>query len=166
LNTKSDFLFEGAGQGCTYVVTGNFYRRLRAFFTQQVSQTELLHYHDWAIYALSRSWQAHWIFDQEPMMRYRQHGGNDTGARASLGGIIRRLCLIKSGWYMRQMRVIAQLCLAADSSNSTIVEWNELLSLPTGLIRRYRIARFCMQGGRRRRSDNMVLLIAAIAGWV
>jgi rhamnosyltransferase len=164
--TKSDFMFEGIGQGCTFVVARDHYRRLREFFCQNSTTSAHLHYHDWAIYAISRSWKARWIFDQEPMLNYRQHSSNDTGARVSSGGIIMRLRLIKGGWYARQLRVIAQLCSAADPSNATIAEWNAILGLPSGLMRRYRIAYFCLTGGRRRRSDNLVLLFAAVAGWI
>lgn len=164
--TKSDFMFEGIGQGCTFVVAREHYRRLRAFFCQNSTESAHLHYHDWAIYAISRSWKVRWIFDQEPMMNYRQHSRNDTGARVSSRGIIMRLRLIKGGWYTGQLRVIAQLCSAAEPSDATIAEWNAILGLPRGLMRRYRIASFCLMGGRRRRSDNLILLFAAVAGWI
>jgi rhamnosyltransferase len=164
--TKSDFMLEGIGQGCTFVVARDHYRRLRAFFCQNSTEAAHLHYHDWAIYAISRSWKVRWIFDQEPMMNYRQHSRNDTGARVTFRGIIMRLRLIKDGWYTRQLREIAQLCSAADPSDATIAEWNAILGLPPGLIRRYRIAVFCLMGGRRRRIDNLVLLFAAMVGWI
>jgi hypothetical protein len=99
-------------------------------------------------------------------MNYRQHSRNDTGARVTFRGIIMRLRLIKDGWYTRQLREIAQLCSAADPSDATIAEWNAILGLPPGLMRRYRIAVFCLMGGRRRRIDNLVLLFAAMVGWI
>jgi rhamnosyltransferase len=164
--TRSDFLFEGAGQGCTFVLTAAFYLRLRTFLLQHATQTEFLHFHDWAIYALSRSWKLAWIFDQKPMMRYRQHGSNDTGARATIDGITRRLALIRSGWYLRQLLAIAQICLAAAPADFAIAEWYGLLTRPRGLVRKYRIARFCCKGGRRRLVDNAILVGAVIAGWL
>jgi rhamnosyltransferase len=164
--TQSDYLFEGAGQGCSYVLTTRLYTRLRAFFLQHMAHTAQLHYHDWAIYALSRSWDLPWIFDGAPMLRYRQHARNDTGARWSTAGLTRRIRLIRNGWYARQLNTIAEICGAATSLNPVVLEWNRLLSLPRGLMRQYSIARFCMRGGRRRRSDNVVLIGAAVLGWI
>ncbi|MDP9083124.1 MAG: glycosyltransferase [Pseudomonadota bacterium] len=165
--TASDFMFEGAGQGCTFVLTATFYCRLRAFFLEHGTQTRSLHYHDWAIYALARSWKNEWSFDRRPMLRYRQHPGNDTGARLSLGGVTKRLRLIKGGWYLEQLRAIVQVCALAAPTDATIAEWNSLLNKPRSLTRRYRIARFFLkEGGRRRRSDNIILLGAAVLGWV
>lgn len=164
--TKSDFLFEGAGQGCTFVLTGSFYLKLRAFLQQHTRQFSDLHYHDWAIYALSRSWGLRWCFDHKPMVRYRQHLHNDTGARAAIGGIVRRVRLIKSGWYANQLRAIANLCFAAAPGNSIIVEWQSILAHAPGVQRTFRIASFCIRGGRRRAVDNAILLGAAITGLI
>jgi rhamnosyltransferase len=164
--TESDFLFEGAGQGCTFVVTRDLYRRLRAFYVRNTAHSSQLHYHDWSIYALSRVWNYRWTFDRQPMMKYRQHDANDTGARASLSGIARRLGLIRQGWYAKQLTVIAQLCAQADSSDARISRWNTLLSLPIGLPRRFRILVFCLRGARRRWSDKAMLLVAVVAGWI
>ena len=164
--TESDFLFEGAGQGCTFLLTAAFYKRLREFLLMNRNRTESIRYHDWATFALARSWRLQWLFDPMPMVRYRQHENNDTGARASVSGIAKRIGLLRSGWYRRQLWVIAQLCLAANPSDSTIKEWNLLLALPPGTARRYRMACFCLRGGRRRRSDNIVLLGAVLAGWL
>jgi rhamnosyltransferase len=164
--TSSDYLFEGAGQGSTFVLVGDFYSRLRSFLLEHTAQTQRLHYHDWAIYALSRSWKANWFFDHEPCLRYRQHDENDTGARASLGGIVRRLSRIKNGWYSEQLRVIADICFAAAPADPVIAEWHELLARPRGLARSLGIAGFCLRGGRRRVSDKVILLSAAVVGWI
>jgi rhamnosyltransferase len=164
--TRSDFLFEGAGQGCTFVLTANFYLRLRGFLQRHTEQTDNLHFHDWAIYALSRSWGLRWCFDRESLVRYRQHQHNDTGARATIGGIARRFQLIRSGWYANQLRAIADLSFAAAPTNSTITEWRAILDCSRGLARRFRIAGFCMRGGRRRSVDNAILFGAAVMGWI
>jgi rhamnosyltransferase len=164
--TASDFLFEGAGQGCTYVLDQAFYRRLRVFFIHHESETGDLHYHDWAIYALSRSWKLKWVFDQKPSLRYRQHEKNDTGARISIGGVRRRLGRIKDGWYSRQLRAIAAICLAAAPGDPVISEWHNLLGQPRGILRQWRIASFCLRGGRRRLHDRVILVSAVVAGWI
>jgi rhamnosyltransferase len=164
--TASDFLFEGAGQGCTFVLTLRFFSRLKTFLADATLQTQRLHYHDWTIYALSRAWKVHWIFDNDPMVRYRQHEHNDTGARASVSGLTRRLSLIKSGWYRTQVEAIAEICFAAAPEEPVIAKWYSILHLPRGILRSIKIAAFCLQGGRRRRSDRMMLLIAAACGWL
>jgi rhamnosyltransferase len=164
--TRSDFLFEGAGQGCTYVLTASFYAKVRDFLRLSFVDTSSLHYHDWAIYAMSRLWSVGWIFDQQPMLEYRQHGGNDTGARTSFTGVKKRIRRIKAGWYSGQLRAIAHLSIAAAPSNPIVAEWNELLEGENGIKGKLRTVLFCLKGGRRRRTDQIILLVAALAGWI
>jgi rhamnosyltransferase len=164
--TNSDFLFEGAGQGCTFVLSVDFYCRLRVFFLQSPTRTDDLHYHDWAVYALSRSWNLAWVFDERPMMKYRQHASNDTGARISLSGIRKRLSLLNNGWYLRQLFAIAELCFTAAPSCPIIAKWHRTLFQPRGCLRTCRIAWFCLRGGRRRISDRIILVGAVLADWV
>jgi rhamnosyltransferase len=164
--TASDFLFEGAGQGCTFVLTAEFYERVRGFLGTHPELTGRLHYHDWLVYALARSWGLQWCFDPNPSMRYRQHGANDTGARGTLGGIARRLSLVRQGWYRTQLQAIAGLCAAAAPANATVVGWHARFVRPDCWRRRLQIARFCLLGGRRRTRDNMIAVLAALSGWI
>lgn len=164
--TRADFLFGGIGQGCTFVLSAEFYGRAREFLANNAALRREIHYHDWALYALARSWSLPWVFDPTPSMRYRQHDWNDTGARTSLGGAEKRLRLIRSGWYARQLGTIARLCAAANPSNAVIEAWQAILAAPRTWLRRARIVRFCIRGGRRGAADNCVLLIAALAGWL
>jgi len=163
---RSDFLFEGAGQGCTFVMTAPFYERARRFLLERPEMTAELHFHDWALYALARSWGLGWSFDHEPSMMYRQHAGNDTGARGSARGAMKRLALIRRGWYRRQLTAVCELCAAAAPDSDTIASWRIILGLSSGLRRRLQMLRFCLRGGRRRSGDNLVVLIAAAAGWI
>lgn len=164
--TASDYLFEGAGQGCTFVLSTDFYTRLRKFIVTHDGLTRTLHYHDWAIYALARAWGLSWCFDSQPSMQYRQHGRNDTGARTSFRGIRRRLSLIRCGWYRTQLAIIAQLCAVGAPSNSTVAAWRSIFVTATGFKRKAQIAKFCLHGGRRRKLDSAVLLISALIGWI
>jgi rhamnosyltransferase len=164
--TASDFFFESAGQGCTYVFTAEYYDRLRHFFLYHPQLTANLHYHDWAIYALARAWKRQWVFDHASLVRYRQHTGNDTGARTSMAGFVKRIVLIRNGWYLRQIRIITGICVSAAPDDPLIAQWNDMLARPRGLTRRLKMAKFCVEGGRRRVSDNMFLLGAVIAGWI
>jgi rhamnosyltransferase len=164
--TASDFLFEGAGQGCTFVLTAGLYERVRGFLAALREPTERLHYHDWLVYALTRSWGLQWCFDAAPSMRYRQHEGNDTGARGTFNGIARRLSLVRQGWYRTQLHVIAEACMAAAPANYTVLAWHREFVRPVGWRRRLQLARFCLQGGRRRTRDNMIVVLAALCGWI
>jgi rhamnosyltransferase len=161
-----DFMFEGAGQGCTFVLQNIFFRRVQEFFRSNSEQLHSLHYHDWAIYALSRSWKLSWHFDADSMVKYRQHERNDTGARLSRSGIGKRLRLIKNGWYRKQLEVISRICAIAAPADARIADWNVLLAQPPSLPRRFKIARICIMQGRRRALDNVVLLAAVFSGWV
>jgi len=164
--TPSDFLFEGAGQGCTYVLTSDFYERLRQFLRGNAKLTRRVHYHDWLIYAVSRAWGETWAFDGEPLVRYRQHHHNDTGAKKSLRGVIKRFSLIRCGWYASQIQQIAEICATAAPTALALKQWYELLLRPRGVRRSSKIVRFCIKGGRRRGSDKAVLVAAALAGWI
>lgn len=164
--TQSDYLFEGAGQGCTYVLTVAFYSRARRFLTAQQLLTRQLHYHDWALYALARAWHLHWAFDPESTIQYRQHTSNDTGAKWSVGGISNRLRRLANGWYGDQIARIQRLAAAANPSDPIIANWERVLSMQRGFERRFRVAHFCIQGGRRKISDNTILIGAALLGWV
>ena len=164
--TASDFLFEGAGQGCTFVLTSGLYEQVRRFLGSHAELTHRLHYHDWMVYALARSWGERWCFDTQPSMQYRQHGGNDTGARGTLGGIARRLSLVRHGWYRTQLHIIAELCSSAAPANVTVLAWRRELARPQGWTRRLQLARFCLYGGRRRTRDNIIAVLAALSGWI
>lgn len=163
---RSDFLFEGAGQGCTFVLSRDFYARLRALIASHSELTRGLHYHDWAAYALARAWGSRWSFDPTPSLRYRQHGRNDTGARGTLAGLEKRISLVRRGWYARQLAVIAELCSVAAPLNATVAAWRATLLQPDNWHRRLQIALFCLRGGRRRRRDNAILVLAALQGWI
>jgi len=164
--TAADFLFEGAGQGCTFVLTREFYERVRSFIAGHREMTDSVHYHDWLIYALARSWDLPWCLDPEPSMRYRQHAGNHTGARGSFRGVIKRLGMIRQGWYRTQLEAIAGICSAAAPGNDLVRGWHRELTGPRTWRRRLRIARFCLRGARRRRRDNAVALFSALCGWI
>lgn len=164
--TPSDFLFGGIGQGCTFVLTAEFYGRARAFLAGNADLTQGIHYHDWALYALARAWNLPWTFDPVPSVRYRQHQGNDTGARSTLTGLRKRFRLIRAGWYASQVESIAKLCAAASPSNAVVCHWYSLLTASRTWRRRAGIAEFCLRGGRRGVADNCVILFAVLAGWL
>lgn len=164
--SRSDFLFEGAGQGCTFVMSASFYRKARQFILAHPELTQAVHFHDWTIYALARSWGLRWSLDPTPSMTYRQHTENDTGARGSLSGVLRRLALIRAGWYRQQLDAICVICAAAAPANEIIRTWHSTLTQPSSIRRKLKLLQFCIRGGRRRLRDNLVLILAVILGWI
>lgn len=161
-----DFLFEGGGQGCTFVLSASFYERVRRFLAEHPELMQGLHFHDWTMYALARAWGVPWTFDPTPTVVYRQHSGNDTGARGSYQGARRRLALLRSGWYRGQLERISLLCGSAAPDDPRIAEWRHALQAPRGWQRAARLARFCFRWGRRRRRDRLVFALACLAGWI
>lgn len=161
-----DFLFEGAGQGCTFILTRSLYTRVRTFLLENRSLFERVHFHDWTIYALARSWDLRWHFDPTPSMIYRQHDVNDTGARLSKNGVAKRLSRIRSGWYAEQLKLISSISLAAAPENPIISQWHALLSSGRSGSRTLRLMHFCVTHGRRSTSDNVVLVISCLCHWI
>jgi rhamnosyltransferase len=164
--SRGDFLFEGAGQGCTYVLTAALYERIRAHLQAHAGLARQLVYHDWAIYALTRVWNLNWYFDPVPSLLYTQHGGNDIGTRSSLHGARRRVALLREGRYRRQMEIVFELCRATGASNAALLRWARLRAMQAGLSRRLKVAGFCLFWGRRRRLDALFMATVALAGWI
>lgn len=164
--TRADFLFEGAGQGCTFVLSSDFYESIRQFVANHRELTRDLHYHDWMVYALARAGGESWTFDPVPSVIYRQHARNDTGARSTPAGLRKRLALIRRGWYRTQLAEILELCCAAAPENRVVFRWRSIFRHPDGWMRRLRIAAFCLRHGRRRPTDNLMIAFAALAGWI
>jgi rhamnosyltransferase len=162
----ADYLFEGAGQGCSFVVTPALFAGVQKVFRKRPDLASQLIYHDWAIYALARSQGTSWYFDADPFVIYRQHGNNDTGARSSAAGMKRRLRMFMDGRYGRQVAAINQLCLGVAPQDHLLHRWAELDSKTPVLVRRAAKAVFCLRHGRRRRADRVMTAIAALAGWL
>lgn len=163
--TLADYVFEGAGQGCTFVLRADAFRAAQRLMEQHRKLLDPLHYHDWLLYALCRAQGQSWLFDARPCMRYRQHAGNDTGARSNGAGLMKRLRLIHSGWYGVQVETIARVCVAASGARSVgALRYLALIdSSGSPLIARLRLCTFVMLHGRRRFTDRCVLLLAAAA---
>jgi rhamnosyltransferase len=161
---EADYLFEGAGQGCTFVLSVQLFKRVQSLVQRDAGLVAQLHYHDWAIYALARTLGYVWYFDITSTMRYRQHAANDTGARSSLSGIRKRMELISSGWYARQVNAISHLVQAANKDDRRTADWLAIESTPKTLKRALRKTIFVARYGRRKFSDRMILILATLMG--
>jgi rhamnosyltransferase len=165
---RSDYLFEGAGQGCSFLIEAGKFARVQNALAAQSGLLPALHYHDWAVHAILRSTGERWVFDAEPALRYRQHEGNDTGARNSGAGVARRLELIRSGWYRSQVAAIVELVLRLNPYDAGASEWRRLDSpgARATLSARWSRLIFVVRHGRRRLLDRMVLVAAVLLGYL
>ena len=164
--TSADYLFEGCGQGCTFVMRAAFFARVQRTLTAHATCLRRLHYHDWVLYALCRLEGGRWVRDGRVSVQYRQHDANDTGARNGMAGIGKRLEKIRSGWYGQQIVGISQLCVAIVGDEA--VHASHYLRCHEQAQRRItgRIALlvFVWKHGRRRVTDRLVLAWAALSG--
>jgi rhamnosyltransferase len=161
-----DFLFEGAGQGCTFVLPVATARLVQQACRDWPAQTAGIHYHDWMIYLIVRCTGGQWIFDAHPSLRYRQHGSNEIGARSGVGAVRRRLDLIRQGWYSRQVAAALALAGSLAPANRTLERFGALLARGRSPIRRLRLMCLVVSDGRRRLSDRLILGASALAGWI
>lgn len=162
----TDFLFEGAGQGCTFVVRQALFARARAFCLDHSDEVERLHYHDWLLYLLARGWGLGWYFDQTPWIRYRQHGGNEIGSRGGLKSIFRRLELIRSGWFGGQVRAALDIFKKIEQNDPLVNKFSKIFCEDNTFLRRLKLLFFFSRHGRRRGTDRAVLAASAAAGWI
>jgi len=163
---KGDFLFEGAGQGCTFILPYKSVAQLVPIVKQNWESLGAIHYHDWLIYGICRAAGLSWHFDSHSTMRYRQHGGNDTGARGSISALKKRLVLAFNGWYSDQILQIASICATAFPSAIAPSQYLMLSSFRSkhSILGSSRLALFVFYNGRRRFSDRMVLVAMALTG--
>jgi rhamnosyltransferase len=166
----ADFLFEGAGQGCTFVLEGPLFADVRAFCLAHPAEAEALHYHDWLIYLLTRAWRRSWTFDSRPLIHYRQHRSNEIGARHGLAAFKRRVELIRSGWFRCQVVAASRIYLLAGGTDPIAFaiarQFAEGAKPTANWARRVMLATEVVVAGRRRLLDRLILAFAATAGWL
>lgn len=161
-----DFIFEGAGQGCTFVLPATGFASIQQFIRDHAAMLQDFHFHDWLIYILVRTSGGTWYFDAQPAMRYRQHENNDMGARGGLHGLRRRVALIKQGWYVKQLRIALEIFRLAGGRDPRALVLQGLLKQDPSLMRRVRLAWITVCHGRRRLGDRLALIVFALAGWI
>lgn len=165
----ADHLFEGAGQGCTFVMRADFFREVQAFCRLHAAVVEELHHHDWLVYILARAWNKKWCFDARPSMMYRQHGHNELGARDGLSAIRHRLAMIRNGWYARQIQAASRIYILAGGSDKACLVLAKQFSdhiQKASMTRRLSLCIAVLLHGRRRFVDRGILAVAALAAWI
>ncbi|QJE00899.1 glycosyltransferase [Massilia forsythiae] len=162
----ADFLFEGGGQGCTFVITRSLFLFLQDFCRKHVSLADAMHYHDWLVYLLARTSGLKWYFDEMPYMCYRQHSGNEIGSRGNIKAIGKRLDLIKNGWYRGQVNFALNIVAQLNYKSEKLTKFANTYHSPRSQVRQILIAWFMLVHGRRKLSDRIVLAATALAGWI
>ncbi len=152
-----DYLFQGAGAGCTYVMTMKLANGIRDSLLENPLIPEEICLHDWFIYAWARAQGLAWFIDKESVMRYRQHDKNEFGMNIGSNGARSRLRQMRSGWYRNQVTAIARVChVESQLLVSTVLSktWSGRLAL-------------ALHAGRFRRSNREAVFLAlcAVMGW-
>jgi rhamnosyltransferase len=106
---ESDFIFESAGPGCTFVLRSALVLALREVLQRHQSDLGRVGYHDWLIYAFARSRGARWIIDATPKMFYRQHAHNLVGVNQGFRALVRRLPMLFNGEALAQVLQIMRI---------------------------------------------------------
>jgi len=106
---KYDFLFEAAGPGCSYVLCTKQLLEFKAFLVQYQDKIKQVALHDWLIYAFFRSKEFPWFIDSKYQLLYRQHDANQVGVNTGWSAIVKRLNLLRNGWYKKQLILISEL---------------------------------------------------------
>jgi rhamnosyltransferase len=161
-----DYLFEGAGQGCTFVIHPDLFFLVQKFCIHHISESEALHYHDWLIYLLARANGMKWFFDQNAWTRYRQHDNNEIGSRGGLKPIFKRLDLIRNGWYKCQIKAALKVLTIVQKHTHVSCYFKRIFMANDSLIRRFQLAWLCWRYGRRCFTDRIILMISALLAWI
>jgi len=152
-----DYLFEGPGPGCTFVMSTRLARQIQDVLRSNPGVRDDISLHDWFAYAWARSHGFAWFIDKQPVMRYRQHGANYLGANVGSIAAKKRVGQVKSGWYRGQVEAIARVC-GADSRE-----------IVRKVLSKNWSGRLCLalHAGkfRRRYRDVLALAFISLMGW-
>lgn len=152
-----DFLFEGAGQGCTFLMDQRLFVSASMFIKFHKDLCFSFEHHDWLIYILTRSFGFRWIYLDESTILYRQHPQNETGARFSVKGLMRRYKLIRDGWYTRQVKLAYKIYLTAILGSEVDDKW-DVVQPKFSLTSPYRL----LISSRRKFIDRFTLALFSI----
>lgn len=138
-----DHVFESAGAGCTFVLSPEAFALVRRV-VETDPEADRAAIHDWLAYAVVRAAGMRWRIDPEPVLDYRQHDRNFTGANRGLRQARVRFERLRSGSYRREAAVIARIAArAAEGAERRRLEllagmlerneWRDRLALARGV---------------------------------
>lgn len=119
--------------------------------------------HDWWLYLVTTAIQGTVIFDQEPLIHYRQHKHNLVGANASLSAKLNRLSQLFSGrfknWIQRNHSCLTRI---EPKMSSDSVHTAQTLANLHNLDTIQRVMQFKQIGLRRQSASGNLALLAAV----
>jgi rhamnosyltransferase len=113
---RLDYYFESAGPGCTYVLNRDSMLLLKIFINNNWKSVNCIELHDWLIYAFFRSRDMSWYIDSEPLMLYRQHALNQVGINFGFLAYLKRIKMIRNGWYRSEVRKISEVITISNDT--------------------------------------------------
>jgi len=161
ISKKFDYIFEGAGQGCTFLINKDCFITIKKFIMKNKKIVCDFYFHDWLIFLIARSYNYKWSFLKEPLTLYRQHNNNNFGSKYSFNGIKERFKKIKSGWYKKQIILAYNLSsMINDSIKSTSLSL--IIQPKVSFLHRLILSKFIFCYGRRKSTENIVIIFSLI----
>ena len=120
---KFDYFFESGGPGCTYVLESRALQEFKDFLVLNLTLVNNIASHDWLIYAYFREHALGWYIDSKSLILYRRHVFNQIGPNIGFGAYRKRLSMIKSGWYRKEVESIRALI---DPNNQSGLQLDRL----------------------------------------
>ncbi len=120
---RLDYLTEGPGPGCTFLMTPRFIERARRVLAE-VPSAGSAEFHDSLLYAIGRARGWGWHIEGEPLVDYRQHDSNVFGANQGVGAATSRFGLMRSRWHRGQAVIHAEagIAVADDAVRDELAE--------------------------------------------
>ena len=106
---EHDFIFQGPGPGCTFVLDRNLFSSLQKFIITNYDKLNIIYYHDWFIYCFARTRFYKWFIDSNSYIYYRQHSSNDTGVNTNLKSFLKRFKLINNSFALEQVHYLSNI---------------------------------------------------------
>lgn len=112
--TRFDYMFQGPGPGCTFVMKAASVIDLSKFLSSMTdSNRKKIWFHDWFIYSYFRANNKKWFIDSYSGMLYRQHASNVIGSNIGLKGILDRIKVLKK--WRNQTIILSKLIGYSDT---------------------------------------------------
>jgi len=162
---RLDWLTESPGPGCTFLMTPRFVALTRQVLAE-VPEAPRADFHDSLLYAIGRARGWRWHIEGEPLVDYRQHGGNVLGANRGARGAATRLGMIRAHWH-RGQAIIHAIAGIAVADETPRLELERVLALlrSTRLRDRWALARLAPQLRRRPRDRVVIGALIRLGIW-
>ena len=161
-----DFLLEGPGPGCTFLMSERLIELARTQLSQPSSEARAAEFHDWLMYVLCRSRGWRWVIDGQATVDYRQHETNVMGANQGAASARKRLGLIANKWHRSEAALLTRVGLeVAESDIRPRLEEALALFEHRSPAARARLLRLAPELRRRPRDRAIIGSLVALGIW-